>query len=760
MNSGSNWLCASGSGNVLTVSAGTSCPGYNSSLATGTYSGTVIFTGAGATNTGQLTVTLTVSNVGMGTNGLVATPSTLAFNVAAGSGVTTQTPTITLNGVPEQISGVSWSTVSGQSWLSASTPFTGSVTVSVNTAFLSLASDSGTVLVTTPVGQISIPVSVSTNGGSSFGLFASPAALSFNVAFGAGPTQQTISVLQNGSPATITGLSENTSTGVNWFQPFISGSTGQVTVQVNPSSPSALQSGSYTGTLFVSTSFGQVSVPVTLNVGTGTSGLSSSVNPVYFSLPAGSGTATQYVNINLNGQPVTLTGVSSATSTGQAWLTASISGSTGQVAVTVNPVSLFSGGIYNGTVFVSTTVGSVAFGVTLNLGSGTSGLVASPSAVNFNIPILGSGVAPQNVGVTLNGLSEPIQSVTYVLNSGQNWLLVSNTGTGIMTVAINGAAFTTSGTYTATVTVNTSFGTVTIPVSATAGSGAQPISVSPVSGSAGRQVFSFVAQNTLGVNSIQYTQFLFSRSGINALNACYISYDPIGNVFYLLSDDTTQWYGLLGDTANNIGNAQCTIYGATSGSTRSGTDLTVNVDVGFRSGFAGLKNIYQFTGDTLGDVSGWRPMGTWSDTGDANVVEIVSLMPNFGSGPSQTFTAVVQDGSGGNTISFAQLVMNAGLSGYNACFIHYDRASNVFYLLNDSGTGWFGLISGSATQVQNSQCILQGVGSGGTVAGSNLTITYKLTFTGGFTGAKRIYMQAVDQAGIIEVWHQTAIWTP
>ncbi len=127
---------------------------------------------------------------------------------------------------------------------------------------------------------------------------------------------------------------------------------------------------------------------------------------------------------------------------------------------------------------------------------------------------------------------------------------------------------------------------------------------------------------------------------------------------------------------------------------------------------------------------------------------------------SQTFTAVVNEGSGGNTIAFAQLVMNAGLNGYNACFIHYDRASNVFHLLNDTGTGWLGLFAGSATQVQNSQCILQGVGSGGTVAGTNLTTTYNLSFAGSFTGARQIYMQAVDQTGIIEVWHQTAIWTP
>ena len=95
-----------------------------------------------------------------------------------------------------------------------------------------------------------------------------------------------------------------------------------------------------------------------------------------------------------------------------------------------------------------------------------------------------------------------------------------------------------------------------------------------VVGTTGRQVFSFVARDGPGASSIQYAQFLFSKSGLSALNACYISYDPVANVFYLLSDDMTQWYGLLGARTTPIGNAQCTIYGSTSGSTKVGTDLT------------------------------------------------------------------------------------------------------------------------------------------------------------------------------------------
>jgi hypothetical protein len=156
-------------------------------------------------------------------------------------------------------------------------------------------------------------------------------------------------------------------------------------------------------------------------------------------------------------------------------------------------------------------------------------------------------------------------------------------------------------------------------------------------------------------------------------------------------------------------------------------------------------------------------MGTWNDTGDPSAVELISLSPNSGTGLSQTFTAVIRDGDGATTIPFAELVMTAqpinSFSG-NGCFIFYARASNVFFLLNDSATAFSGLVAGSAGSVSNSQCTLHGTGSGGTASGSDLTVTYNLTFTAGFAGTKQIYMQAADNTGIIEVWHLIAAWNP
>lgn len=297
--------------------------------------------------------------------------------------------------------------------------------------------------------------------------------------------------------------------------------------------------------------------------------------------------------------------------------------------------------------------------------------------------------------------------------------------------------------------------------------GSAPIIMTPNGGDEGRQVFLFRSKHQSGASNIQYAQVLVSKNGLNAQNACYVSYDRATNVFYLLNDDLTQWYGLLGGTANTIGNSQCTIHGATSGSVIAleadqtegeGRELHLSVDISFRSGFSGLKKIHHLTGDTLGNTSGWTDMGIWQDFGDPNVVEVTSFTPNSGTGASQTFTASVTDGNGAGTIPFIQLVMNNELSGYNGCFIHYDRASNVFFLLNDAGTEFSGMFAGSG-QVSNSQCTLNGSGSGGVVSGNTMTVTYNLTFAPGFSGLKKTYMQAVDTSGVIQVWRQVGTWT-
>jgi len=457
---GGSWLQVPSLSGATTATAGSLPISVSTAgLTGGTYTGIINLSSPSAGNTAvAVPVTLIVAS-----SGVTANPNSLSFNVAAAASPSSQNVTISLNGQLEQISAVSYVTVSGETWLTANPVSAGTVQVTVNPTDLNTSSDTGTVTITTPDGQVSVLVNILTQSGNP-GLSSAPGSLSFNVAYGAGPTQGSFIAEGNGAPVGVSSVSATTTTGAGWLQPSVlSSTTGVVSVQVNPSSPSLLQPGSYSGTVLVGTSFGQLQVPVTMNV----TALSVSQNPV-FSLPLGSGASSANVTITVNGAPTTLTGITVATTTGQPWLTASISGTAGGVIVTVNPQVLFSPGTYEGTVSVSTAAGSVSFGVTLNVGGGAaSGLVASPSAVNFNLPLVGSGATPQTVNVTYNGA--PIASAA--VNPGPGWLLVSNVGTGVVTVGLDGAAFETPGTYTASITVNTSAGSLIIPVTVTVGGG-------------------------------------------------------------------------------------------------------------------------------------------------------------------------------------------------------------------------------------------------------------------------------------------------
>ena len=172
-----------------------------------------------------------------------------------------------------------------------------------------------------------------------------------------------------------------------------------------------------------------------------------------------------------------------------------------------------------------------------------------------------------------------------------------------------------------------------------------------------------------------------------------------------------------------------------------------------------VKNIHLFAGDRSGHVTEWQQVGTWTVAGDPGLPELVSVSPASGAGSSRVFTVTMRDGDGATDIWWNQLNINAGLNGYNACYMHYDPSINVFWLLNDNGTEWYGLFGGLAGQVQNSQCILRGAGSSGTRSGTDVTVTYDLQFKPGFSGAKDIFLLISDRTGRLKPLTRVGGWT-
>src|SRR5207244_1703576 len=106
----------------------------------------------------------------------------------------------------------------------------------------------------------------------------------FNVQTGGSTPSKDIAVLANNTSAHVTGVSSSTAgTGQNWLLPSVSAALGLVTVSINAA---GLSTGTYTGTVTVTTQEGTGFFQVTLIVG-GTPTLVVTPNVLNFAYQVG-----------------------------------------------------------------------------------------------------------------------------------------------------------------------------------------------------------------------------------------------------------------------------------------------------------------------------------------------------------------------------------------------------------------------------------------------------------------------------------------
>jgi hypothetical protein len=333
-------------------------------------------------------------------------------------------------------------------------------------------------------------------------------------------------------------------------------------------------------------------------------------------------------------------------------------------------------------------------------------------------PLTGSGTL-SNSQCTLNGAGSGVTSA-------------GNNVTATISITFNSsfAGAKSIYMYTADSTANTGWqarGTYTISSVPTA------VSVSPNAASGTSQVFTAVYSDTAGATALAGELFLIN-SGINGVGACYIQIYPGG--IYLVNDAGSGVGGPL-TGSGTLSNSQCTLNGAGSGVVSAGNNITATISIAFNSSFAGAKSIYMYTADSMTNT-GWQARGTYTVT---SVPAAVSVNPSAASGTSQVFTAVYSDTAGAGALAGELFLINAGINGVGACYVQV--YSGGIYLVNDAGSGVAGPLTGSGT-LSNSQCTLNGTGSGVTSAGNNVTATISITFKSSFAGAKSIYMYTAD----------------
>ncbi|MBI1898179.1 MAG: hypothetical protein HYS04_16840, partial [Acidobacteria bacterium] len=128
---------------------------------------------------------------------------------------------------------------------------------------------------------------------------------------------------------------------------------------------------------------------------------------------------------------------------------------------------------------------------------------------------------------------------------------------------------------------------------------------------------------------------------------------------------------------------------------------------------------------------------------------------------TQPFTFVVSSPSGFSNLSEVFALFNTSVSGVNACYIRYNRWSNLLYLADNSGANWSsgfmpGDTSGSAG---NSYCSISGNGASFSTSDTQLTVTVPVTFQASFSGVKNEYLTAYDQYGLHSEWQPMGAWT-
>ena len=244
--SGGSWLSVSPSSGVtpvqLTVTANPA------GLAVGSYYGYITILGSDGYSQQSVQVTLTVTS----TN-LTVTPASLAFTAATGGSAAAQTLSVSTPLVGSIPFTASASASSGGSWLTVSpnsgnTPTTLSVTV--NAGGLYPGAYSGSIVVSTSIGAMTVPVTL--NVTQQVNLTVAPETLAFEALAGATsiPTK-TISVSVSTGSLQYTATAATTSGGSGWLQvtPASGMTPGTLTVTA---SATGLNPGVFNGTVTVS----------------------------------------------------------------------------------------------------------------------------------------------------------------------------------------------------------------------------------------------------------------------------------------------------------------------------------------------------------------------------------------------------------------------------------------------------------------------------------------------------------------------------
>jgi hypothetical protein len=240
------------------------------------------------------------------------------------------------------------------------------------------------------------------------------------------------------------------------------------------------------------------------------------------------------------------------------------------------------------------------------------------------------------------------------------------------------------------------------------------------------------------------------RIGASTVSACVIDYNAIANTVRLFDDAGVAGSPAALGSGGTLTNTQCTLNLATSSATPAGNNLTLALDISFAAAFAGAQPLAVRAMSNAGLNTGFVNKGTWTVGLPVGGVQVVSVIPNAGSGPKgtpQTFVLSYFDSGGAAADLKAARVRFIPAAGGAMCMVDYNAMTDKVRLMGNDGVTWSAFMSFGSGSLSNSQCLLDLASSSAEAIGTDLTLALTLNFSPGFTGTKNIDMRANSNFG-------------
>jgi len=140
------------------------------------------------------------------------------------------------------------------------------------------------------------------------------------------------------------------------------------------------------------------------------------------------------------------------------------------------------------------------------------------------------------------------------------------------------------------------------------------VAASPANTSGTNQTFTVTGRDPNGATDIQRVYFLVNTNPSIPTLTCHGLYDRPTNSIYLYNDTLTATVGpLIPGSGGTIQNSLCTIHGAGSAATVSGTDLTLSLNITRKSSLAAsAQKLYLWWVDAAQLGTGWVQVSNWN----------------------------------------------------------------------------------------------------------------------------------------------------